>query len=232
MEELPARAAILFDLDGTLTDPFIGITRSIQYAMEALGRAAPAADDLRWCIGPPLHASFPKLLGTDDQALVEEAVRLYRERYSDIGKFENSLIEGIPETLSRLADGGHQMFVATSKLSTYANEIIEHFGLRKYFKALYGSGLDGRHADKTELIAHLLESESLDPERCTMIGDRSHDVLGANANKTRSIGVLWGYGDRQELESAGAGLIVERPQELPGLVASRRLPDGRFPGYQ
>lgn len=218
MDKPSARAALLFDLDGTLTDPFVGITRSIQHAMTTLGRAAPAADDLRWCIGPPLQVSFPKLLETDDHALAEEAVRLYRERYSDVGKFENSLIEGIPEALASLAGEDHLMFVATSKLSTYAVEIVEHFGLKQYFKALYGSGLDGTHAGKAELIAHILESELLNPSLCTMIGDRSHDIVGANANNMRSIGVLWGYGDRQELENAGADLIAERPQELPQLV--------------
>ena len=139
------RPALLFDLDGTLTDPFVGITRSVQYAMEKLGRVVPAADDLRWCIGPPLKVGFARLLDTTDEAAMDEGVRLYRERYSTIGKFENVLIPGIPETLAALVDQGYFLSVATSKLKTYAGEIIDHFDLRQYFQVLHGSELDGRH---------------------------------------------------------------------------------------
>ena len=156
------RPALLFDLDGTLTDPFVGITRSVQYAMEKLGRASPAADDLRWCIGPPLKLAFATLLDTDDEAAVDEGVRLYRERYSTIGKFENSLIPGIPEMLAIFVAKGYFLSIATSKLKTYAGDIIDHFDLRRYFQVLHGSEIDGRNAAKGDLVRHILATEQLD----------------------------------------------------------------------
>jgi phosphoglycolate phosphatase len=219
-----ARAALLFDLDGTLTDPFVGITRSIQYALEKLGRLAPAGDDLRWCIGPPLKSAFKTLLDTDNEAATDEAVRLYRERYSTVGKFENSLIQGIPEMLATLTGEGYFLSVATSKLKTYAGDIIDHFDLRRYFHVLHGSELDGRNAAKGELVRHILATEQIDAANAIMIGDRSHDVVGAGANGVASIGVLWGYGDRPELERAGAARIASRPEELPHLVRALLRP--------
>jgi phosphoglycolate phosphatase len=213
------RTALLFDLDGTLTDPFVGITRSVQYAMEKLGQPIPLADDLRWCIGPPLKVGFARLLDTNDETLTDEAVRLYRERYATIGKFENSLIDGIPDILSTLSAEGHFLSVATSKLKTYAGDIIDHFQLRRYFRALHGSELDGRNAIKRDLVRHILETERIEPANTIMIGDREHDIAGARANGVPAIGVLWGYGDRTELEQAGARLIATRPSELPELIA-------------
>jgi phosphoglycolate phosphatase len=218
MSAAAARPALLFDLDGTLTDPFVGITRSIQYAMERLGRLAPAGDDLRWCIGPPLKSVFRTLLDTDDEAATDEAVRLYRERYSTVGKFENSLIPGIPEMLASLTAEGYFLSVATSKLKTYASDIIDHFDLRRYFHVLHGSELDGRNAVKGDLVRHILATEQIEAAHAIMIGDRSHDVVGAGANGVATIGVLWGYGDRPELERAGAARIANRPEELPCLV--------------
>ena len=220
MDALSARSAVLFDLDGTLTDPFVGITRSLTYALEKLGRTAPAADDLRWCIGPPIQSSFAALLETEDAAVVGEAVRLYRERYAAIGKFENTLIDGIPEALAELAADGFFLAVATSKLKTYAGEIIDHFDLRRYFEVVHGSELDGRNSVKAELISHILAVEAIEAERTIMIGDRSHDVVGANANGVPAIGVLWGYGDRQEFDDAGAARVVARPDELRGAIGA------------
>jgi phosphoglycolate phosphatase len=220
MDASPGRQAVLFDLDGTLTDPFVGITRSLAYALEKLGRTAPAADDLRWCIGPPIQSAFAVLLETEDAAVIGEAVRLYRERYSAIGKFENTLIEGIPDVLAELAADGFFLAVATSKLKAYAGEIIDHFGLRRYFRVVHGSELDGQNSVKAELISHILAVEALDARRTVMIGDRSHDVAGANANGVLAIGVLWGYGDQQELETAGAARIIASPAELRGSIAA------------
>lgn len=212
----PLRPSVLFDLDGTLTDSFVGITRSLQHVLEKLGRIAPSAEDLRWCIGPPIHSNIAVLLDTDDAALIEQGIELYRERYGASGKFESELIEGIPETLSTLAQGGVFMAVATSKLKTFAAEIIEHFGLGGYFHAVHGSELDGSNSVKAELIAHILADEDLDAANAVMIGDRSHDIVGARANGVASIGVLWGFGDRAELVEAGADHIAARPAELAG----------------
>jgi phosphoglycolate phosphatase len=210
---------LLFDLDGTLTDPFVGITRSVQYAMEKLGRTAPLADDLRWCIGPPLKLAFATLLETDDEAAMNEGVRLYRERYSTVGKFENNLIPGIPETLAAFVDQGYFLSVATSKLKTYAGDIIDHFDLRQYFQVLHGSELDGRNSAKGDLVGHILATERIEATNAIMIGDRSHDIVGASANGVASIGVLWGYGDLAELTAAGATAIAAKPSELPGIVS-------------
>jgi len=210
--------AVLFDLDGTLTDPFVGISTSMQYALEKMGRPIPLADDLRRYIGPPLQVTFPMLLASDDPALAAEALAHYRERYSGPGKFENELIAGIDDAVKTLAEGGHELFVATSKLESYSIDIVEHFGLMPYFKAVHGSRLDGSNANKAELIQHIVATEAIDPARTVMIGDRLHDVEGAAANGIRTIGVLWGFGDRAELEQAGAARIAETPGALPGLV--------------
>jgi phosphoglycolate phosphatase len=209
---------ILFDLDGTLTDPFEGITRSIRHALERLGRVPPPAESLRWCIGPPLQSAFRELLATDDEAWIRQAVDLYRERYADVGKFENVLIDGIPELLSGLKADGYALAVATSKLQSYAGEIVEHFGLMQYFDTVYGSEPDGRYADKGDLIGLILKLRHIDAERTLMIGDRMHDIVGAAKNGVRGVGVLWGYGDRTELVNAGADAMADSPADLGGII--------------
>jgi len=217
------RDTVLFDLDGTLTDPLVGISTSMQYALEKLGRPIPSADELRVHIGPPLQETFPKLLRSDDPELASEALRLYRERYAGPGKFENEIIPGIRDAISALTAEDYLLFVATSKLEAYSIEIVEHFGLAPYFRRVHGSRLDGSNANKAELISHIILTEKIDPTRTIMIGDRLHDIVGAAANGVRTIGVLWGYGDRTELEAAGAARIAERPEQLPGLVAELLL---------
>jgi phosphoglycolate phosphatase len=213
---------VLFDLDGTLTDPFVGITRSIDHALAKLGRIAPPAEALRWCIGPPLLASFERLLESDDRALLDTAVAFYRERYSAVGKFENTLIDEVPAALEKLRADGASLWVATSKLQTYAAEIVAHFGLARYFLAVHGSEADGRNSRKADLIGHILATESLDPSRTVMVGDRSHDVVGAAAHGIPTVGVAWGYAAPGELEAAGAVCIAASPAEVPALVASAR----------
>ena len=155
--------AIYFDLDGTLTDPKLGNTRSVQYALSKLDRTAPPEDELTWCIGPPLRASLKKMLGTDD--LADRALSLYRERFADIGIFENEVYPGIEETLSALTGSGRRLFVATSKPSLYAERIIDHFKLRVYFERVFGAELDGRRSDKTELLGYALETTRVDRRR-------------------------------------------------------------------
>ncbi len=201
-----------------MTDPFVGISTSMQYALEKMGRPIPLAEELRRYIGPPLQVTFPALLASDDPALAAEALGHYRERYSGPGKFENELIDGIEDAVKSLANSGHELFVATSKLESYSVDIVEYFGLMPYFKAVHGSRLDGSNANKAELIQHIIATENIDPARTVMIGDRLHDVHGAAANGIKTIGVLWGFGDRAELEEAGAARIATRPDELPRLV--------------
>jgi len=210
---------IFFDLDGTLTDPKIGITRSIQYALEKLGRDAPGQDELTWCIGPPLHASFVKLLG--ETHLADRALLLYRERFGDVGMFENAVYAGIEETLASLADGSRRLFVATSKPHVYATRIVEHFKLGSYFEHVFGSELDGARVDKTELLKYALQTMGVDPAAALMVGDRSHDIVGARNNGLRALGVLYGYGSRDELTRAGAHGLCAAPGDIPEQVASR-----------
>ncbi len=201
-----------FDLDGTLTDPKPGITRCIQYALERLGFPVPSQDDLVWCIGPPLHASMKKFVGTDE--LAHHAVELYRERFRDVGLFENEAYAGIEETLAKVAAGGRRLFVATSKPKVYADRIVEHFGLGGLFEHVFGSELDGTRTDKTDLLAYALSAAKVDPARAIMIGDRSHDVVGARKSGMKAIGVLYGYGTLAELTDAGADHLCAAHPDL------------------
>ena len=202
--------AIYFDLDGTLTDPKPGITRSIQYALGKLDRPIPPEDELTWCIGPPLRGSMTKLLGSDE--LADRAVTLYRERFSEVGLFENEVYPGIEDTLSTLARSGRRMFVATSKAHIFADRIIDHFNLRIYFERVFGAELDGTHSDKTDLLRHALQTANVDPSQAIMIGDRSFDMVGARNNGMTALGVLYGYGSEAELREAGAHHVCATPQ--------------------
>jgi phosphoglycolate phosphatase len=205
---------ILFDLDGTLTDPFTGITKCILYACDKPGRKCPPRESLRWCIGPPLRDSFAKLLASDDAALIEKAVALYRERFGAVGLFENEVYDGIPKMLATLNKEGHTLYVATSKPTVFARKIIDHFGLQPFFKRIYGCELDGTRGDKTSLIAHILQTESFAPSDAAMIGDREHDVIGAEENGISGFGVLWGYGTKDELQNSGARAFFKIPHEV------------------
>ena len=212
---------VLMDLDGTLTDPFPGITRCIQHALAALGQSVPPANDLRWCIGPPLTKSFAKLLNTQDPRQIDEAMAKYRERFSTVGLYENSVFPGIADALRILQEQGHDLVVATSKPTVFSVRIIEHFGLKKYFRSVDGSELDGTRGDKTSLIAHILKRDGIPAEKAVMVGDREHDIIGARENQVRGIGVLWGYGSREELEAAGAVTCLSTPLELPSVIQEK-----------
>lgn len=203
---------IFFDLDGTLTNPKPGITRSIQYALERLGLPVPDADALTWCIGPPLHASLKTLTGTNE--LADRALLLYRERFGDVGLFENEAYDGIIDTLTAIAATRQRLFVATSKPAIYATRIVDHFGLKPYFERVFGSGLDGTNVDKRDLLRYALGESQVDPASAVMIGDRSHDVVGARTNGMTAIGVLYGYGSEAELREAGAHHICAAHPDL------------------
>jgi phosphoglycolate phosphatase len=210
--------ALFFDLDGTLTDPKPGITRSIQYALQKLDHPAiPTEDELTWCIGPPLRASFVRILGAEDHA--DRALSLYRERFSDVGLYENAVYDGIAEVLTTLGLSGRKLFVATSKPHVFAERIVEHFGLRHHFEHVFGSELDGTHVDKSHLLEYALKTVAVDPAKTLMIGDRSHDIVGAKNNGMRAIGVLYGYGSKDELLGAGASRICATPQAIPGCIS-------------
>lgn len=210
--------AVFFDLDGTLTDPKPGITRCIQYAMKALGHAPPEADALHWCIGPPLRGSFGRLLGSSDGKLLDRALALYRERFSVVGLFENSLYPEAPGAVRVLRALGYRTFVVTSKPQVFAERIVEHFSLEGLFERVHGSELDGRRTDKGDLIAHVLAYEGLEPSRVVMVGDREHDAIGAARCAVRCVGVTYGYGTESELLAQGVTGLARSPRDIVGVV--------------
>ena len=199
---------ILIDLDGTLTDPKLGITTCIRYAMQKLGRPLADKVDLDWCIGPPLKASLAKLLQSDNDKLAEQALSLYRERFSTIGLFENEVYPEVAETLEKLQQQGYRLYVATAKPTIYAEQILVHFDLAKYFKKIYGSELTGERTNKGELITYLLVQENLDATATVMVGDREFDILGARHNGLQGIAVSYGYGTAAELAQAQPNQMI------------------------
>ena len=210
--------AVLFDLDGTLTDPKVGITRSIQHALRKRGRPVPDPDSLESLIGPPLEESFRTHFGMSP-ADARQAVGDYREYFADTGLFENAVYPGIPELLANLRGGGVRLAVATSKPTPFAERILAHFGLAPHFEQVVGSFLDGRREEKRELIADALVTlHGVDRERAAHVGDRRHDVLGARANGIRAIAVGWGYGTREELDAAQPNAIAESVTALGRLL--------------
>lgn len=225
--------AVFLDLDGTLTDPKPGITRSIQHALTALGREAPDEDALTWCIGPPLIRSFETLLA--DATLAEpglpgRALALYRERFGTVGLFENQVFEGVPEMLERLRGAGCRLYLATSKPHVYAGRIVGHFGLDTWVERVFGAELDGTRGEKTPLIAHALAETGAAPARAVMLGDREHDVIGATANGLPCVGAVWGYGGADELRRAGAAALARDPAEAAeAILAAGPLASGAEP---
>ena len=194
---------LLIDLDGTLTDPKVGITTSARYGLEKVGHPISINDNIDWIIGPPLKASLAKLLNVEvNDPLAEQALLGYRERFAVTGLFENELFSDVPDTLSALKAKGYRLFLATAKPEIYATQILKHFNLLQYFSHAYGSELSGERTNKSELIAYILEQEQLKPEHCLMVGDREHDILGARANGIETIAVEYGYGSSEELDAA------------------------------
>lgn len=211
---------LLIDLDGTLTDPKLGIHRSVRYAMEKLGQ--PLADDvdLDWVIGPPLKASLAKLLNVQhDDVLAERALSAYRERFSEIGLFENEVYPHVAETLAELVKQGYQLYLATAKPTVFATHILQHFDLIQYFTGIYGSELTGERTNKGELIGYLLEQEQLNPAECMMIGDREYDILGAKRYQMKNIAVRYGYAQHDELELAQPNYMVDDFAEILSILS-------------
>jgi len=209
---------ILFDLDGTLTDPYEGITRSVQYALRSFGIEVEDRRQLTRFIGPPLRESFQVYYGLSEED-AEQAVAKYREYFADRGIFENTVYEGIPEMLAALHKEGAAIVLATSKPTVFAKRILEHFGMDGYFSTVVGSELDGTRSDKAEVIALALrECGCADVASAAMVGDRKHDILGAKACGLRSVGVLYGYGDEEELRGAGADWIAQSVPSLTELL--------------
>lgn len=218
---------LLFDLDGTLTDPRRGIVRCLRYALDKLGAPCPSDDVLASFIGPSLRSTFATLLETTDRELIERTVGLYREEYGIGGLFENTVYDGIVRVLDDTRHTASASFVATLKVKEYADRIVQRLGLAGYFAGVYGSEPGGKYDDKVELLAHLLATERIAPDRAVMIGDRAGDIVAARANGVRSIGVLWGYGSEAELSDAGADRLCASPAALAACLSEMTRPDHR-----
>lgn len=215
---------ILFDLDGTLTDPKIGITSSVQYALRAFGIDEPNLDKLEPFIGPPLTDSFMEFYDfTKEQA--QQAVVKYRERFDKQGIYENTMYEGIDKMLSALKKRGKTLSIASSKPTPLVTRVLEHFQIKQYFDYIVGSEFDGTRSKKEEVVAYALEQMAPNlqdarerKERVAMVGDRKFDVEGARAFGLTSVGVSFGYASEGELEAAGADYIVDTVSELEELL--------------
>ncbi len=213
---------ILFDLDGTIIDTKEGIISSLLYALKELGfDEIPEADDLFWCIGPPLQESFSILLNTKEKAKVDEGVRLYRVNYNKKGIYQFKLYDGIVETIKQLNQKGLNTYIATSKPKIMAEKIISYLELNDLFNGIYGAELDGIRSKKGVLISYLIEKEKLDKKDTIMIGDRKHDIIGAKENNIKSCGVTYGYGSNDELIENGADYIVHSPKDLLDIIKKR-----------
>ena len=203
----------IFDLDGTITDSGPGIMNAIRYAVKKRGLPDVPEEVLRSFIGPPLKEQFRSVFGlSDEEGTI--MVTTYREYYGEKGIFENRVYDGVPEVLQKLQEAGVRILMATSKPEKYAKQIAEHFGFDKYFDFIGGACMDGRRTDKHDVIEYVIDSCKVCRENTVMIGDRRHDMIGASKAGIRSIGVLYGYGSREELEEAGAERIAVTPGDI------------------
>lgn len=207
----------IFDLDGTITDSGPGIMNAIRYAVKKRGLPDVSEEVLRSFIGPPLKEQFRSVFGlSDDEGTI--MVATYREYYGEKGIFENRVYDGVPEVFQKLQEAGVRILMATSKPEKYAKQIAEHFGFAKYFDFIGGACMDGRRTDKHDVIEYVIDSCKVCRENTVMIGDRRHDMIGASKAGIRSIGVLYGYGSRDELEKAGADMIAVTPDDISKLI--------------
>lgn len=209
------RPAILFDLDGTLTDSGEGVINCVLLALDRFGIQVKNRDSLRYFVGPPLRESFLRA-GVPAES-VEEAIAIYRSRYVPIGMFENHPYDGIRELLAQLKARGHRLYVATSKPETMARTILDKFELSGYFDIICGATMDDSRDSKDKVIAYLLTQ--IGPQDAIMVGDTAYDVIGAAAHGIPTVGVSWGYGSIESMTSAGAAAIVRTPAELLAYLA-------------
>ncbi|WP_170923056.1 HAD family hydrolase [Candidatus Enterococcus palustris] len=217
-ESLMQYKTILFDLDGTITDSGEGIIHSVIYALKKLNIAVPDSTELYSFIGPPLNDTFKNSYHLDDES-TEQAVSYYREYYQAKGMYENRIYKGIPKVLADLKQAGCNVYIATSKPEIYAKQILAHFDLAHYFDGIYGASLDGERSKKGDVIRYALNEANLTQlKEIIMIGDRSHDILGAKENELDCIGVLYGFGNKAELEKSGADYIVSTPEEIEEII--------------
>lgn len=208
---------ILFDLDGTLTDPFLGITRSVAYSLKSFGIEVDDLETLKPFIGPPLDVSFREYYHMDE-AQSWKAVEKYREYFSKKGLFENKVYEGMEDFLQSLLNMDMKLYVCTSKPEVFAKEILDYFSLTPYFTGVYGATLDGSLKNKGDVIAHCIKQEQLNIQDCMMVGDRQHDIVGAHQNQIPCIGVLYGYGSLEEFQEYHCDYIAKDLIELKKII--------------
>lgn len=221
------RNNILFDLDGTIIDPAEGITGAVRHALSTMGYEIPSREVQELFIGPPLDETFGQYYNMDGEQSAQ-AVRLFREYFSTKGIHQNDLYEGFAHLLPELTHKGYTLYIATSKPTKFARFIIEGFGLSHHFKDIQGSELDGPGKPKAEIIQMVLENNGIHPDTAIMVGDRKHDVIGAQKNGIPCVGVLYGYAPPQELELAGAQHIVDSVESLGKLfLSSTPAPNGQ-----
>ena len=210
---------ILLDLDGTLTDPKVGITTSARYGLNKIGHPIAEHENLDWIIGPPLKASLAQILKVDvSDDLAEQALLGYRERFAVTGLFENEVYPDVKATLAALTARGFQLFLATAKPTIYAKQILVHFDLAQYFTEIYGSELSGERTNKGDLITYILEQQQLIAAECLMVGDREYDILGARRNGIETIAVEYGYGSDAEIRAAQPKARIQNFKQLLGLL--------------
>ena len=213
-----SRTSILLDLDGTLSDSRPGIAACFRYTLRELGHDPEKAGDLTWAVGPPIAVSIRQLLQPYGDDRLDLGLTVYRARYSEVGIYDCSVYPGVVGMLDALRNAGLTMFVATSKRRDFADRVIDHLGLRPYMRGVYGAlpggGLDHKH----DLLEHILTNERIDAGSTTMLGDRMHDIHAARENAISSVGALWGYGDRAELEAAGADALAAEPADVVALA--------------
>ncbi len=214
---------ILFDLDGTISDPKEGITKSVQYALEKMDIVEPDTDKLECFIGPPLQVSFAEYYGFDEMKS-KYAIDFYRERFKEKGMFENVLYPNISLLLAALKENGYLLIVATSKPTVFAEQIMKYFNLEQYFQHIVGSNLDGTRSSKTETIQYILDKyTNYEPSKFIMIGDRKHDIIGAKNTGIDSIGVTYGYGSQEEIRDAEPNYIVSSVVQLKDMLLGSRV---------
>ena len=214
-------SSVLFDLDGTLTDPTEGIVKSMKYALDRLGRPIPDDEKLRSLISASIQTTFVKLLNTNEQPLIEEGIRFFRERYSTIGLFENEVYPGVPELLDRLCQNGYPLFIVTAKAKVFSEKVIEHFKLDKWLNGVFGPSLEERGYTKSRLIESALSIHKLSPKSTAMVGDRREDILAGKSNGTVTVGVTYGSGSREEITGSTPDFICHDPLSIGRALLSR-----------
>jgi phosphoglycolate phosphatase len=210
--------SVLLDLDGTLADSRPGIEACFRHMLAELGHDPSKAGDVSWAVGPPIAVSIKALLATFGDERVDLGVTVYRARYTTVGLYQCSVFPGVVEMLAALTESGRALCVATSKRRDFAERVVDYLGLRQYLPRVYGALPGGGLDEKKDLLAEILRVEGYEATQTVMVGDRLHDIHAAQANKLRSIGVIWGYGGEAELRAAGADVLAATPAEVVALL--------------